>query len=50
MLFPKLSIFVSHPSELLTNCRSYSDGLLAFGLTAPDFAGQICIVARKKQP
>lgn len=27
---PKLTIFVSHSSELLTNCRSHGDGLLAF--------------------
>ena len=28
---PQLNIFVSHPSELLTNCRSHGDGLTAFG-------------------
>lgn len=28
---PKLTIFVSHPSELLTDHRSHGDGLLAFG-------------------
>ncbi|HMV87063.1 MAG TPA: glycosyltransferase family 4 protein [Blastocatellia bacterium] len=27
---PKLNIFVSHSSELLTDCRSHGDGLLAF--------------------